>query len=701
MKKISLPLVLSLIPLASLSAQHILPETDNDWSESNQYIYLTDEVTSVYVTMNESDLDAHIADPYTDIYVPCEVRFVNSVMDETITNVGIRPRGNSQRDAKKFPWKLSFNEFVIGRQFHGVEKMNFAGESTDPSMSRESLAYEVMRSMGVAAPRTAHLWLTINDGTKVSGVYNNIEQVDEEFVQAWFNNKDGDLYKCRWKGDGAKLNWVAPGDAAAYEALPDYEEKITGNYQPLADFINFIVNSDTQTFRDDISSWMNVDSFLRAQAVDMYLGQWDGLWILPNNYYLYWDTTSALFEYVPWDLDHSMGMDYWVFPYFFGTDWATRDFDDWGLNSVAAEPGQNGPPLIHRLLAVPTYESKLAGYLQDLAADHGHPRRLTDSITNHFNQLQPIAFTGAFSGNTTDNNYTAQDFVASWTSPSTYSGFSTPATWGIIPFLENRSAYVRDFYPSLSSQLTIPISINEAVAKNTNGISDEFGEFEDWIEIYNSSSQPIDLGGYFLSDRYSNSSMWEFPSGTMIQAKDYLIVWCDTDVAQGPLHTNFKLDKDGSGIYLFAPASSLNYLVNSMTYSELSNDQSIARIPDASQNIVLLDNPTPLAFNETGDLYLCKIGFVPDPMALHCTGLTANSQAAYLWSYNFGAAVIGGNQCSGVTLGLMNPFHLGALTTADAYGLSTVQVPQDRVPAGICAQVIDVATCATSNVIQF
>ena len=701
MKRISLPLVLSILPFASLSAQHILPETDNDWSESNQYIYLTDEVTFVSVTMNEIDLDAFIADPYTDIYAPCEVRFVNSVMDEVITNVGIRPRGNSQRDAQKFPWKLSFNELVTGRKFHGVEKMNFAGESTDPSMSRESLSYEIMRSIGVAAPRSAHIWLTINDGTKVSGVYNNIEQVDEEFVQAWFDNKDGDLYKCRWKGGGAKLNWVAPGDAAAYEALPDYEEKITGSYQRLADFIDFIVNSDTQTFSDDISSWMNVDSFLRAQAVDMYLGQWDGLWILPNNYYLYWDTTSALFEYVPWDLDHSMGMDYWVFPYFFGTDWATRNFDNWGLNSPASESGQNGPPLINRLLAVPLYESKLAGYLQDLAAYHGHPRRLADSITNHFDQLQSLAYTGAFSGNTTDNNYTTQDFVASWTYPSTYSAFRTPATWGIIPFLEKRSAYVRDFYPSSSPQLTIPISINEVVAKNTNGISDELGEFEDWIEIYNSSSQPIDLGGYFLSDRYSNSSMWEFPPSTIVQAKDYLIVWCDAEMSQGPLHTNFKLDKDGSGVYLFAPNTSSNYLVDSITYSTLSDNQSIARIPDASQNIVSLDDPTPLAFNETGDLYLCKIGFVPDPTTLHCTGLTANSQAAYLWSSNFGSAVIGGNNCSGVTLGLTNPFYLGILTTVDAYGLSTVQIPKDRVPAGICAQVIDVATCATSNVIQF
>jgi hypothetical protein len=683
-------------------AQHVLPINDNDWAESNEHIYLTDEVTYVYITMDEADLDGFLADPYTDIYKPCSVRIVNSVIDETTTNVGIRPRGNSQRGSVKFPWKISFNEFVSGRKFYGVEKMNFAGEATDPSMSRESLAYEMMRSIGVAAGRTSHVWLEINDGTKVRGVYNNIEQVDEEFVQAWFGNKDGDLYKCRWKDQGARLSWVAPGDAATYASMDDYEEKISGSYQRLADFIDFIKFSDNVTFRNDIASWINVDSFLRAQAVDMYLGQWDGIWIFPNNYYLYWDTDSEKFEYVPWDLDHCMGMDYWFLPYFFGTNWATRGFYNWGLNSEAAEAsGDNGPPIIDRLLEIPLYESKLAGYVQELASYHGHPSKLSNSIDMHFNLLDPLAFTGTFSGSSMDNGYDAGDFDSSWSSPSSYSAFSNPATWGIVPFLETRSAYVRDNYPSLSPQASSPLVINEILGKNSNGITDEFGENEDWVEIYNKSSQAIDLGGYFLSDKYSDTKKWEIPAGTIVQPNDYIIFWCDEDISQGPLHADFKIDTDGGGVYLFSPTTSLNFLVSSLRYPPLNEDQSWARVPSGGQNSIALNSPTPYAFNEPNSFYLCKEGFVPDPIRVYATGATPNEFVAFLWSYNAGNAIVSGAQCTGITLGLATPFFLGAYLSTDSFGVAFSQLPKNRVPADIYVQAVDVNTCAVSNVLQF
>ena len=53
-----------------------------------------------------------------------------------------------------------------------------------------------------------------------------------------------------------------------------------------------------------------------------------------------------------------------MLPYFFGTNWATRGFYNWGLNSEAAEAsGDNGPPIIDRLLEIPLYESigKISG----------------------------------------------------------------------------------------------------------------------------------------------------------------------------------------------------------------------------------------------------------------------------------------------------------------------------------------------------
>jgi hypothetical protein len=682
-------------------AQHPLPVNDNDWAESEASVFLEEEVTQIFVTMDERLLDEFMQNPYLDTYVDAAVRIVNSVLDETHLNVGIRPRGNSQRGSMKFPWKLSFNEFVPGRKFHGIEKMNLASESTDPSMARESLAYEIFRSFGVASGRTNHVWLTINDGSKVQGVFNNIEQVDEEFVQAWFGKKDGDLYKCRWKDQGARLLWTPPGDAATYRNLGDYEEKITDSFQRLADFIDFVCNSDDPTFNAGIGGWINVDSFLRAQAVDMYLGQWDGLWIFPNNYYLYWDTESQRFEYIPWDLDHSMGMDYWFLPYFWGTDWARRPFAGWGDSSEASKPGNgNGPPLIDRLLKIPEYESQLARNVKEIAAYHGHPSRLTPSVERIFNLLAPLAYTGSFSGSTMENGYQPQDFLDSWEFPSDYSSFNNPATWGVLPFLRTRSDYVRSNYPDPSVQPSI--YVNEIVAKNETGITDEAGEYEDWIEIFNNSSQPVDLSGFFLSNRYADTKEWEIPAGTVVPPNGYILIWCDGEVSQGPLHASFSLDKNGEGVYLFSPESSKNVWISSLVYPALNADQAWGRLPDAGFNTAQLAFPTPLAANQTGSLDLVKEGFVPDAQVLHALGATPDGRVAFLWSRKAGSFPIGsGIPCAGTTLSLGSPVFKGSVQKADATGVASVTIQPNVAPAGILVQCLDVSSCEVSNVIEF
>jgi len=690
----------ALAALASpLAAQHPLPVNDNDWAESNHYVFRLDEVTEIYVTMAESDLDALIADTETDIYKVCSVRFVNSVVDETVDNVGIRPRGNSQRDSKKFPWKLSFDEFVSGRKFYGLEKMNLAGEATDPSLSRESMAYTLFRSVGVAAGRTSHVWLTINDGSKVQGVYNNIEQVDEEFVQAWFGNKDGELYKCRWKDKGAKLRFVAPGDAATYEALEDYEEKITGSYQRLADFVDFVTNASDQDFNANISSWINVDSFLRAQSIDMLLGQWDGLWIFPNNYYLYWDTEASRFEYIPWDLDHSMGMDYWIIPFFFGTNWARKPYQNWGKGSIASEPGNgNGPPLIDRLLKIPAYDMQLQKYAREFAANQMHPSVLGETALRLRTLIEPLVFTGSFSGPTMDNGYRRQDFLDSWESPDNYQALTNPATWGVMPYLRTRSEYVRDNYPD--PQHLPAIVVNELMADNDNGIVDEAGENEDWVELYNNSDQAIDVSGFYLTDRYGNPRQWQIPAGTVIAARDYLLIWCDDDGAQGPLHANFKLGKDGEGVYLFANDPALNILVASLVYPAVGADEAYGRLPDGGRTAGSLAVETPLGPNSAAEFSLLSEGFVPDEVVLHAVGASPGSAVAFVYSPNPGSFSITGPVCPGVGLDMGAPVTLGLVQNADATGVATVIVPINGIPAGLNVQCLDVASCQPSNSIQ-
>ncbi|MBK9026127.1 MAG: lamin tail domain-containing protein [Saprospiraceae bacterium] len=70
------------------------------------------------------------------------------------------------------------------------------------------------------------------------------------------------------------------------------------------------------------------------------------------------------------------------------------------------------------------------------------------------------------------------------------------------------------------------------------------------MELYNNSSQPVDISGYYLTDDYYNVDKWTIPANTVIPANDYLIIWADEDSSQGSFHTNFKLSGSGEDIYL-------------------------------------------------------------------------------------------------------------------------------------------------------
>ena len=53
---------------------------------------------------------------------------------------------------------------------------------------------------------------------------------------------------------------------------------------------------------------------------------------------------------------------------------------------------------------------------------------------------------------------------------------------------------------SINESEPVTLFINEFLASNDTCCSDEEGEFDDWVELYNSSSNPIDVGGMYVAD---------------------------------------------------------------------------------------------------------------------------------------------------------------------------------------------------------
>jgi hypothetical protein len=99
------------------------------------------------------------------------------------------------------------------------------------------------------------------------------------------------------------------------------------------------------------------------------------------------------------------------------------------------------------------------------------------------------------------------------------------------------------------------LRITEFVASNDNGIADFDGDNSDWIEIYNSGAEAVDLGGLHLTDKDDDLDRWAFPAGTMLPAGGYRIVFAsnkDTVKPNGELHTNFALGASGEYLALVA-----------------------------------------------------------------------------------------------------------------------------------------------------
>ncbi len=141
------------------------------------------------------------------------------------------------------------------------------------------------------------------------------------------------------------------------------------------------------------------------------------------------------------------------------------------------------------------------------------------------------------------------------------------------------------------STINSQVVLNEFSAANRDQFFDEFGEDEDWIELYNTSSSAIDISGYYLSDRSSNPDKWTFPSGTIIEGTSHLLIWASgKDLSN---HTNFKITqtKNNEAIVFSDPSGNI-IDINEIDVPNQLGD-SWARDIDGTGNWAVARNPTP------------------------------------------------------------------------------------------------------------
>jgi hypothetical protein len=138
-----------------------------------------------------------------------------------------------------------------------------------------------------------------------------------------------------------------------------------------------------------------------------------------------------------------------------------------------------------------------------------------------------------------------------------------------------------------------PVRINEVSARNSIYVN-EFFKHNDWVELYNTTDQPFDVEGMYLSDNLGKPKKYQITKGntsinTIIPAHGYLVIWCDKLDPQSQLHASFKLDADGGDVLLTAADESWS---DQFVYTTMKGDESAGRYPDGSANVITMNIPT-------------------------------------------------------------------------------------------------------------
>jgi len=142
-----------------------------------------------------------------------------------------------------------------------------------------------------------------------------------------------------------------------------------------------------------------------------------------------------------------------------------------------------------------------------------------------------------------------------------------------------------------SSDLTATIIVNEFLASNETCCGSEiFGSGEDFVELYNYGTAPINIEGWGFSD--SEGSIATTAPDTTIPPGGFLILWY-TGETNGFPEIDAKLSSGGETVY---GEDSSGTMVFSVSFDAQDEDVSYGRYPDGSDTWQQM-NPTPGSTN--------------------------------------------------------------------------------------------------------
>lgn len=230
----------------------------------------------------------------------------------------------------------------------------------------------------------------------------------------------------------------------------------------------------------------------------------------------------------------------------------------------------------------------------------------------------------------------------------------------VYNYISRRYAEVNHF-DEISFEPGIVV-INEYCASN-RFMQDEFGNYEDWIELYNPNPYFVDLEGYHLSDNPNNPTKWQFPS-VMIAPMSHLLVYCSgRDVVHaGTPHTNFRLTQLKPESVVFADPDGV--ILESYEMWTTQNGHSVGRVECGGEEWGISTTPTAGGPNSGH-----KPGYTSTPIFSIDGGFYSGPVTLSLITYDFDSEIrytINGNEPTAESILYTEPIEIDETTVIRA-----------------------------------
>ncbi len=246
----------------------------------------------------------------TDVNIPADL----TVDGVVYPGVGVRFKGSSSygglpEGSVKASFNLSIDETDPDLRLYGVKTVNLNNAFLDPTFVREALHSWFCRRY-LPCPRANHALLSINGESW--GVYVNVEQLNKDFLRAWFDDEDGTRWRGMQIGGGATgisepLTWLGP-DPTDYEPFYEVRSDGTGDpWGPLVDTCDVLGNTPSPELEEGLDAVLNIDRALWFLAVENASMDHDGYLRKGADYLMYRDPDYGRIHMLPHDGNEAFG----------------------------------------------------------------------------------------------------------------------------------------------------------------------------------------------------------------------------------------------------------------------------------------------------------------------------------------------------------------------------------------------------------